>query len=90
MDDFMQPFSWRSPLARALDFLNKLFLLGVKAGDTEVHLVILKRKFCVKIEIPAILLLGLCGKLGIIQFLTTIFGTSTLNGTLGPGSQVPN
>ena len=46
---------------------------GVKAGDTEVHLVILKRKFCVKIEIPAILLLGLCGKLGIIQFLTTIF-----------------
>ena len=26
MDDFTQPFSWRSPLARALDFLNKLFL----------------------------------------------------------------
>ena len=26
----MQPFSWRSPLAQALDFLNKLFLPGVK------------------------------------------------------------
>ena len=29
LDDFMQQFSWRSPLAGALDFLNKLFLLGV-------------------------------------------------------------
>ena len=26
----MQPFSWCSPLAQALDFLNKLFLPGVK------------------------------------------------------------
>ena len=25
----MQPFSWRSLLSRALDFLNKLFLPGV-------------------------------------------------------------
>ena len=29
LDDFMQLFSWRSSLVRALDFLNKLFLLGV-------------------------------------------------------------
>ena len=29
LDDFMQLFSWRSPLVRALDFLNKLFLSGV-------------------------------------------------------------
>ena len=29
LDDFMQPFSWRSWLVRALDFLNKLFLPGV-------------------------------------------------------------
>ena len=31
LDDFMQPFSWRSSLVRALDFLNKLFLPGVNA-----------------------------------------------------------
>ena len=30
LDDFTQPFSWRSSLSRALDFQNKLFLLGVK------------------------------------------------------------
>ena len=29
LDDFTQPFSWRSSLVRALDFLNKLFLPGV-------------------------------------------------------------
>ena len=29
LDDFMQPFSWCSSLVRALEFLNKLFLLGV-------------------------------------------------------------
>ena len=29
LDDFTQPFSWRSSLSRALDFLNKLFLPGV-------------------------------------------------------------
>ena len=29
LDDFIQPFSWLSLLVRALDFLNKLFLLGV-------------------------------------------------------------
>ena len=27
----MQPFSWHSPLVRALDFLNKLFLPGAKS-----------------------------------------------------------
>ena len=29
LDDFTQPFSWRSLLVRALDFPNKLFLPGV-------------------------------------------------------------
>ena len=30
-DDFMQPFSWCSSLVRALDFLNKLILPGVRS-----------------------------------------------------------
>ena len=29
LDDFTQPFSWRSSLSQALVFLNKLFLPGV-------------------------------------------------------------
>ena len=29
LNNFMQPFSWRSSLSQALDFLNKLFLSGV-------------------------------------------------------------
>ena len=29
LDDFIQPFLWRSSLVQALDFLNKLFLPGV-------------------------------------------------------------
>ena len=32
LDGFMQLFSWRSSLVRALDFLNKLFLPGVTSG----------------------------------------------------------
>ena len=36
LDDFMQLFSWRSSLSRALDFLNKLFLPGVPGGLTWV------------------------------------------------------
>ena len=36
LDDFTQPFSWRSSLSRVLDFLNKLFLPGVHYGTTMV------------------------------------------------------
>ena len=34
LDNFMQPFSWRSSLVRALDFLNKSFLPGVYVWNT--------------------------------------------------------
>ena len=36
LDDFMQPFSWRSSLVRALDFLNKLFLCNKDYFSTPI------------------------------------------------------
>ena len=37
LDNFTQPFSWRSSLSPALDFLNKLFLPGVNSSATSLN-----------------------------------------------------
>ena len=43
-DYFTQPFSWRSSLSRALDFLNKLFRPGVSPFKIHLPLLYLKAK----------------------------------------------
>ena len=38
LDDFIQPFLWRSSLVQALDFVNKLFVPGVQPYNDSDYL----------------------------------------------------